>query len=53
MQSYISSIRIIVPLIILLVSLPVMAQDNLGRIAGAIADETGARIPGVDVTAPR
>ena len=51
MQASLSSVRIILPLLVLLVSLPVSAQDNLGRIAGAVVDETGARIPGVDVLA--
>ena len=32
-------------------SLPLSAQEYLGRMAGTITDETGAVVPGVDVTA--
>ena len=50
MQASLTSVKIILPLLVLLISLPVSAQDNLGRLAGGIVDETGARIPGADVT---
>ncbi len=38
-------------LTLLLLCLPLIAQENLGRMAGTITDETGAVIPGADVTA--
>ena len=41
MQASLTSAKIILPLLVLLISLPVMAQDNLGRLAGGSSTRRG------------
>ena len=41
----------VLSLTLLLVCLPVVAQDYLGRIVGTVVDESGGLIPGADLTA--
>ena len=47
----VNTIRVLAAsLVLLLLSLPASAQLNLGRIFGAITDQSGASIPGAEVT---
>ena len=50
MQTSPSSIKSALLLLVLMVSLPVLAQEHVGTVTGTVRDEGGGVLPGVEVT---
>ena len=50
MHTSLFSIKSALPLFVLMVSLPVLAQEHVGTVTGTVRDEGGGVLPGVEVT---